>query len=672
MVLGLKKKLKKDKAASARDKNLEREFQKGVTTLRDLLSPAGVKLEPSYMVIGDQYARTIFALAYPRYLNTAWFAPIVNYDIVFDASMFVHPAESSVVLKQLEKQVTRVQSQISSRVERGMIRDPKLEIALGDLEELRNSLQTGQERFFKYGLYITVYGNTLEELDKNVGEIKGLLETYLVYTKTALFTQEAGFASTMPLSEDALLVHSNMNTAPLSTTFPFVSSDLSSNRGILYGINRHNNSLVLFDRFGLENANTVVFGKSGAGKSYAIKLEILRSMAFGADVIIIDLENEYQYLAEAVGGSFINISLSSPYHINPFDLPPRAKDENPEDLFRSHLVQLAGLFKLMLSGVTAEEDAILDKALREVYASRDITPTNENFESITPPRMQDLQEVLEGMEGADSLATRLEKYTRGTYSGFFNNYTNIDLSRQLVVFNLRDLEDEFRPVAMYMVLNYIWRLVRSKLKKRILFVDEAWWLMKYDVGASFLFSIAKRARKYFLGLTTITQDVSDFAKSQYGKPIVSNSSLQMLLKQSPAEVDDVRDLFNLTQEEKYLLLEAEVGEGLFFAGLKHVAVKVVASYSEDQLITSDPQQLLEIEKAKEELKSQAEATAASGADDHSEAIPTEPDYMKSTEQQGVDQGQSTKPTTGLGEEPSANDQERSSDGQNHSTNTKDK
>lgn len=578
----------------------EKDYSGGVATLKDIIAPAALKIESDYMQIGEKYARTFFVFTYPRFLNTNWFSPIIDMPRVFDISMFITPMETPIVLKNLRKKVAQIGSQISLEAEKGMVRDPILETAYKDAEELRDRLQTGTEKFFKLGLYITVYGDTLDDLEKAKNEITSILESLLVYAKTAIFQQEQGFRSILPLATDKLFIYNSFNTEPLSTIFPFVSSNLTSDRGILYGINRHNNSLVLFDRFSLENANTVVFGKSGGGKSYAAKLEILRSLMFDTDVIVIDPENEYQYLSETVGGSFFRISLTSPHHINPFDLPIPTKEELPADVLRSNIINLVGLLRIMLGGMTPEEDAIIDTAITETYAARDITPDSD-FSKITPPLIGDLGTVLSGMTGAESLARRLERFTKGVYSGFFNQPTNVDINKNLVVFSIRDMEEELRPMATYIILHFIWNLIRSKLKKRILLVDEAWWLMKHDDGASFLFGVAKRARKYFLGLTTITQDVPDFMNSPYGKPILTNSSLQMLFKQSPATIDVVTKTFNLTDQEKYLLLESDVGEGLFFAGLKHVAIKVVASYTEDQVITSDPQQLLAIERAKEEL-----------------------------------------------------------------------
>lgn len=573
--------------------------------LVELLAPAGMRIHPNYLELGDKFIRTIFVAVYPRYLSVSWFAPVVNLDRTFDVSLYIYPVGTGKVLKKLQKKVVQVGAQISEREEKGLVRDPILETAHQDVEALRDQLQQGTEKFFRAGLYITFSANTLEDLEAAENEITTLLESKLVYAKTAVFQQDQALRSTLPLNWDHLEVHTGFNSGPLSSFFPFVSADLTSNRGVLYGINRHNNSLILFDRFTLENANAVVFAKAGAGKSYTVKLEVLRSMMLGAEVMIVDPESEYLYLAEVVGGSHINISLASPHHINPFDLPPVPEGENPADVLRSHIIELTGLLKVMLGQLSAEEEALVDRALNETYAAKDIS-TGADWRGKEPPLMGELQQVLKNLAGAESLAVRLEKYVTGSFSGFLNNPTNVALDNQLVVFSIRDLEAELRPVAMYIILHYMWNRIRRQLKKRIMVVDEAWWLMQHPEGAKFLFSIAKRGRKYFLGLTTITQDVEDFMKSEYGKPIVTNSSMQLLMRQSPAAIEIVQKTFNLTEEEKFLLLESNVGDGIFFAGLKRAAIKVVASYTEDQVITSDPAQILEIEEAKKELAEQQE------------------------------------------------------------------
>jgi type IV secretory pathway VirB4 component len=585
-------------------------FEAGVLELKDIIAPSALKVTPREINLGEKILRSFFVISYPRFLSEGWFSPIINMDKVFDVSIFIHPIETSRVLRQFQRKVAEVQSQIHGREEKGLVRDPMLDVAYQDLENLRDQLQQAQEKLFDVGLYITIYGESSSDLDKVESEIKSILESKLIYVKPALFQQEQGYKSTLPLGSDLLEVHSKLNSSPLSSLFPFTSFDLTSDKGILYGINRHNSSLVLFDRFSLENYNSIMFAKSGAGKSYATKLEILRTLMFDTEVIVIDPEREYEYMAEATGGRYFKISLNSEHHINPFDLPVPGPDESTANVLRSNIINLVGLFRLMMGGLSAEEDAIIDQAITETYAMKDIT-VESDFRTIEPPLMSDFELVLSGMDGGESLAQRLSKYTKGTWSGFINRPSNVDINRKFVVFSLRDMEDELKPIAMYIVTHYIWNAIRKDLKKRLLVIDEAWWMMKSEDTASFLMGLVKRGRKYFLGVATITQDVGDFLKSPYGLPIITNSSIQILLKQSPTIIEELQKTFNLTDEEKYLLLESGVGEGIFFAGLKHVAIKNIASYTEDQIITSDPSQVLAIKKAKQEaLEDREVATEA--------------------------------------------------------------
>jgi len=577
----------------------EKYMEREVTSAIDIIAPASIEVHPNYIKLEEKLAKTYFVFSYPRYLTTGWLSPIINMDIPLDISFFFHPIETGSILKQLRKSVTEVQAEIMEREEKGLIRDPALETAYQDLEDLRGRLQTAQEKMFKFGLYITVYADDTKELEKIETTLRSTLESRLIYIKPALYQQKEGLLSTFPYGTDLLQIHNTLNTTPLSSIFPFISFDLSSNEGILYGINKHNNSLVLFDRFSMENANMVIFAKSGSGKSYAVKLEILRSLMMGTECIIIDPENEFKTLSESVDGSFFKISLSSESHINPFDLPEPREDERVEDVLRSNIINLVGLMRIMLGGLTPEEDAIMDQALSETYAAKDITPNSDpSMWAENVPIMSDLESVLETMEGADSLVERLRKFTKGTFASFFNQKSNISMDNHLVVFGIRDMEDELRPMAMFIIMRYIWNTARATLKKRLLVIDEAWWMMKTEDGASFLFGICKRARKYWLGVTTITQDVSDFMQSDYGKPIITNSSIQLLLKQSPATIDLVQQTFNLTEQEKFLLLESPVGEGIFFAGQKHVSIRIVASYTEDQIITTSPEEIDKIKQAK--------------------------------------------------------------------------
>lgn len=560
--------------------------------IKKIIAPSGIEINSNYLKIGDKFAKSFFIFSYPRYLTTGWFEPIINLSTLFDISIYIDPVDTSVALKNLKKKAAQVETQISENEEKGIVRDPMLETALNDIENLRDTLQQAQEKLFTVGIYIVIYADTKDNLAKIESLIESILESKMVYIKPALFEQLEGFMSILPINQDKINITNPMNSGPISSFFPFISENLTSNNGILYGINMQNNSLVIFDRFSLENANQVVFAKSGGGKSYATKLEIIRSLMMGTDVIVIDPENEYEKIAKSFGGSFFNISIASDQNINPFDLPIIPPNEDPEDVLRSHIVNLSGLLKLMLGNLSTEEDALLDRALTETYASREIV-FGKDFSNTQPPLLEDLETVLRSLEGGRAMAEKLYKFTKGSFAGFINNPTNIELKNRLVVFSIRDLEDELRPIAMYVILNYIWNIIRADFKKRILIIDEAWWMMKDEASAQFLFGLVKRARKYYLGVSTITQDVEDFMNSPYGRPIITNSSIQLLLKQAPATIDVVVKTFNLTETEKELLLNAHVGTGLFFAGKQHVAIQIVSSQFEHKLITTNPEELLE-------------------------------------------------------------------------------
>ncbi len=575
----------------------EQDQQPQFNDIKKIIAPAGVEISSNYLRIGDKFAKTFFVFSYPRYLTTGWFEPLINLPNLFDISIFINPIDTGTALKNLRKKAGQLESQRNDEAEKGLVRNPELETAIQDIEALRDSLQQSEEKLFSTGVYITIYADTQDELARLESKIETMLEAKIVYIKPALFEQLEGLFSILPLNEDKLDVTTPMDTGPISSFFPFISEDLTSNQGIMYGINLHNNNLVIFDRFSLENANQVVFAKSGSGKSYSTKLEIIRSLMAGIEmVIVIDPENEYQRLTETFAGSMFNISLSSHEHINPFDIPLIPEGEDPSDVLRSHIVTLASLLKLMFGKITPEEDALLDRAITETYASREIVP-GMDFAGKEAPLLSDLETILRSLEGGHDMAEKLYKYTKGSFSGFINQPTNIDVNNRLIVFSIRDLEEELRPIGMFVVLNYIWNLIRVKLAKRLLFIDEAWIMMQNEDSATFLFGLVKRARKYYLGISTITQDVEDFLRSPYGRPIVTNSSIQLLLKQSPATIDIVAKAFDLTDNEKSFLLSAEVGTGIFFAGKRHVAMQIVPSYFEDQIITTNPEQLLEEKSA---------------------------------------------------------------------------
>ncbi len=572
-------------------------YRQAVSTLQDLIAPAGIKISSNYLKIGEKFCSTLFILTYPSYLASNWFSVLVNLDETFDLSVFFHPLDVAKVLRQLRKKSAEIQAQINIEAERGLVRNPLLEAALQNIEQLRDLVVRKEEKLFDVGVYITFYANSPQEIKKIETKIETLLEQQMIYAKPSVFRMYEGFESSLPLGLDRMLITNPLNSQPASTLFPFVSPDLSDNKGILYGINQHNNSLIIFDRFSLSNANMVVLGQSGSGKSYAVKLEMIRSLLLGTDVIVIDPENEYSYLCNSIGGSYFKIAVASKDHINPFELPPIGADETSEDVFRSHILNLIGLIKLMVGGISPQEEIILDRALTQTYASRDIFPEDISVNN-NPPLMEDLVAILQNIEGGQGLAAKLYKYIKGTYAGFFNKPSNINIFNRLVVFGLRDLEEELRPIAMYVVLNYIWTSIKKNLKKRLVIIDEGWWLLAHKESASFLYSLIKRARKYYLGVSFISQDIEDTLRSPYGKPIITNSSLALLLKQSPANIQLLGEAFNLTEREKAILLQAAVGTGLFFAGDKHVAIQVLASYAEDQIITSNPAQLLQIQQAK--------------------------------------------------------------------------
>lgn len=576
--------------------DVEKAFLTGITVLRDLMAPSSLELHTGYFRLGTKYGQTLYIYGYPRQLYTGWLSGFINADEVLDISMFIYPVETEVVMKNLRRKVTQLEASMNINSEKGKTRDPALEAAYQDAEELRDQLQLGAEKFFRFGFYITLYADSMDELNFVRNKIETMLGQQMIFSKVASAQQEQGLNATVPQMKDDLQIRRNMNTGAISTSFPFTSADLTQENGVLYGVNMHNNGLVIFDRFTLENANMVVFAKSGAGKSFTVKLEALRTMMMGADVVIIDPENEYQKLSDAVGGSYIRLSLNSDTRINPFDLPRVIDSDEADNALRANIITLHGLFRLMLGGtsrgqqigLSPAEEADLDQALIDTYARAGIT-TDPLTHNSTPPTISNLYDTLVHMGGTGpQLAQRLRKYTTGTFAGIFSQQSNIDINNPMVVFNIRDLEDDLRPVAMYIVLSHVWNIVRTYQKKRMLIVDEAWQLMQYDDSANFLFSLAKRARKYYLGLTTISQDVEDFMGSKMGRAIVSNSSMQLLLKQSSSAVDVLSDVFKLTEEERKRLANFPVGQGLFFAGSNHVHVQIIASETEHKLITTNP------------------------------------------------------------------------------------
>ncbi len=571
-------------------------LSQGTTNVKDIIAPEAIEVDFSDIKINDTYYRTLFVAGYPRFVNANWLSPLINFPHSLSISMFIYPVDGKGVIEDLRRKIAEMEAELQGDIQRGRIINIDTQVKLEDARSLQEQLAKGAERFFQFGLYITIRDDKKDILDRVTNHIKSALGALLIVAKTASLQIEDGFKTTLPTGLDKLKMNRNMDTTSLATTFPFTSSELTANEGLMYGINEHNDSLVVFDRFTLENANMVVFAKSGSGKSYMVKLEILRSLLFDTEVIVIDPEDEYRKLSDAIGGTYIDFSFGSPNRINPFELPQM--DEPDENELAMKIISLHSLLKIMLGDMNPQEEALLDRALVMTYQMKGINrdPSTHKNE---PPLMEDLYKVLNGMEEAVArgLADRLEKYVKGSFQGIFSQKSNVNFGNQLTVFGIKNLTDELRPTAIFIILDYIWTKVKRDLKKRLLVVDEAWYLMKSEDSATFLYGIAKRARKYFLGLTTITQDVEDFLKSDHGKAIVSNSSLQVLMKQSSSAIEKLASTFFLSQGERHLLLTAEVGEALFFAGQNHVAMKVVASPEEHILITTNPQETLDRQKA---------------------------------------------------------------------------
>ncbi|HQG78832.1 MAG TPA: ATP-binding protein [bacterium] len=599
-------KVKNDKSTTETpgEKSPPEILAEGMVNVRDIIAPSAIEVDFNDIKIGDMYYRTFFVSGYPRFVGANWLSPVINFDHTLLISMFYYPVKSKVILDDLRRKITELEATTMSNREKGKITDPVVEAALEDANALQEQLVKGVEKYFQFSFYITIPAYDLEELNNVSSKLESLLASLLLISKTAALQMEDAFRSSIPTGIDRLMITRNMDTTSLATTFPFTSSDLTMEEGIMYGINKHNGSLVIFDRFSMENANSVVFAKSGAGKSYFVKLEALRHLVFGVQVLIIDPEEEYRNLCDVVGGNYISFSANSKQKINPFDLSGIITEGENE--LGQKLISLNTLLKLMIGQLNSTEEAILDRALIETYRMKGITTDPETQATKEPPVMEDLYKVLLGGSEPESrsMADRLEKFIKGSMAGIFDSQSNINLESSMTVFSTKNLEESLRPIAFYMILDFVWTTIRRELRKRILIVEEAWYLMQNNDSARFIYGIAKRARKYYLGLTTISQDVDDFLTSEYGKAVVTNSSIQMLFKQHPAAIDKVVDTFYLSEGEKRFLLSAGVGEGLFFAGANHVAIRVVASESEHDLITTNPEEILKLreERRKQENK----------------------------------------------------------------------
>jgi hypothetical protein len=588
------------------------EFSRGLVTIQDIIAPEAIEVDFTYQKINSTYTRTLFIAGYPRAVPANWLSPLINYPHQANVSMFVFPSDTGDNLDNLKRKITEMEAEITSDIRSGKISNINTEIKLSDARSMREQLAAGSERFFQFGLYVTVRADSKETLDKITKSIQSTLGALMIVSKKSALQMDEGFKTTLPMGVDRLSVTRNMDTTSLATTFPFTSSELTMETGIVYGINEHNDSLVIFDRFKMENANMVIFAKSGAGKSYTVKLELLRQLMFDAEIIVLDPEHEYEELCKMVGGEYINFTFGSKAKINPFDLS-NVYEEGENELGQK-ILSIHGLLKVMLGEMTPQQEALLDRSIVAAYKAKGITPDPATQKN-TPPLMEDLYKALIGMEQdeSDDIAARLEKFITGSYRGIFDQASNINIESQFTVFSVKEMEESLRPIAMYVILDFIWTRVKKNLKRRILVIDEAWYFMMHPDSAAFVYSMVKRARKYYLGITTITQDVEDFLRNDYGKAIVSNASIQFLMKQSTASIPILTQTFYLSEGERQLLVSSDVGEGVFFAGQNHVALRVIASPEEHKVITTNPEEILR-KKDERETKKDIQAASRPGSE----------------------------------------------------------
>ncbi len=577
----LKKKLKK-RRANARKKKLE--FQFGTQDAVDIISYSGLEEQSSYIVIDDKYVRTLFISGYPFVASTGWLNMLVNFNNNIDISYHIEQIDAHIALPKLNRKITELESTKRAMLKRGAIVGSEITDPLESAVELKNKIQRGQEKLFQVSIYIAISANSLQELNKITTLLNTVMATRLFYTKVATFQQLEGLQSILPRSENILSQKRNLDTSTAALTFPFVSSELVQDAGILYGVNKSNNSLVIIDRFSLHNANSIVFAQSGSGKSYTAKVEILRQLMQGTRVIVIDPEREYEQLAHSVNGTYIKVSANSFEKINPFDLSLNGK--NTDDTLSAHIQDLTEILSLMVDGLSPEEKAAMDKAILQTYKDFGFSLRGGSKGKVYP-LLKDLYKSLKIMKQT-KLCERLEKYTQGSLSNVFDSQTNIKLDNRLIVFDIKDLSESLRQIMMIVLSNFVYHQVKSNPQKRLLVIDEGWMLLQHEESARFVAGLTRRARKYYLGVSIISQQANDFLNNDYGKAIASQSSLRVLMRQDTTTIKKVASEFNLSEYEQKFLLTCEKGEALIIADQNHVAVKVVASEKEHPLITTDP------------------------------------------------------------------------------------
>ncbi|HVA11357.1 MAG TPA: ATP-binding protein [Candidatus Dormibacteraeota bacterium] len=555
------------------DKPKEYILSYGEQDFIDLISYAGLEEQKNYVVIDDQYIRTLFISGYPYVASSGWLNNLVNFNHNVDIAYHIHTVDAIQALPKLHRKITEFESTKRAMIRNGKIVGPEVTDPLQSAMALRDKIQRGQEKLFQISIYIAVTAGSLEDLDKVTKLLETALASRLFYTKVASYQQLEALQSILPRGEDLLSQKRNLDSSTAALTFPFMSSELVHEAGILYGVNKSNNSLVILDRFSLHNANSITFAQSGSGKSYAAKVEILRQLMQGTKVIVIDPEREYKLLSESVSGSYIKLSSRSKQKINPFDLATTF--HNPDDLSQ-HTQDLTEIISLMAEGLSSREKAAIDKAILEIYK-----------QVKQPPLLEDLYRELHTL-GQMKLCDRLEKYISGSLADVFNTQTNIELDNRLVIFDIKDLPESLRQIMMLIISNFVENQVKAKPQKRLLVIDEGWMLLEHEESARFVSGLVRRARKYYLGVSIISQQANDFLSNDYGRAIASQSSLRVLMRQDTTTIKNVASEFNLSEYEQNFLLTCEKGDALIIADQNHVAIKVVASDKEHPLITTNP------------------------------------------------------------------------------------
>jgi len=543
----------------------------------DVLSYAGLEENADYLNIDGVFMRTLYINGYPFVANSGWLDSLINFNHDTDISYHIMEVSALHALPKLHRKITELESTKRSMIRAGKIVGSEVTDPLDSAIELRDKIQRGQEKLFQMSIYICVRADSLEELNKTTKLLEATMSARLFYSKTARYQQLEALQSILPRGEDQLDQKRNLDSSSASLTFPFMSSELVQESGILYGVNKSNNSLVILDRFSLHNANSIVFAQSGSGKSYTTKVEILRQLMQGTKTIVIDPEREYKMLTKSVGGTYIKLSAGSKDKINPFDL---ATTFHKTSDLSEHAQDLTEVVSLMAEGLSPREKAAVDKAILKTYKQA----------GDTMPLLEDMYAELQKL-GQMKLCERLEKYISGSLAHVFNAQTNIKLDNRLVIFDIKDLPESLRQIMMLIISNFVKNQVMAKPEKRLLIIDEGWLLLEHEESARFVAGLVRRARKYYLGVSIISQQANDFLKSDYGRAIASQSALRILMRQDTTTIKNVVSEFNLSEYEQQYLLTCERGDALLIADQNHVAVKVVASEKEHPLITTNPQEL---------------------------------------------------------------------------------